>query len=217
MRVLVTEDEPVLADLIAEGLRRQAMAVDVAYDGQAALDRLAVNGYDVLILDRDLPVVHGDDVCRGLAASGVFTRILMLTVAARPGDVVDGLDLGADDCLAKPFEFDVLAARVRALGRRVARPQPPVLDRAGIVVDAARRQAYRDGLALALSPKEFAVLHVLMSAGGAVVSTEELLERAWDENTDPFTTAVRIVMSKLRAKLGGPAVITTVPGAGYRI
>jgi DNA-binding response OmpR family regulator len=217
MRVLVAEDERVLADLVAEGLRAQAMAVDVAYDGAAALERLDVNDYDVLILDRDLPEVHGDEVCRELARRGAPVRILMLTAAGAVHERVSGLGLGADDYLAKPFAYAELVARVRALARRSAPPLPPVLERHGVRLDTARRQAFRDQVYLPLSRKEYAVLEVLLRAQGAVVSTEELLERAWDENTDPFTTVVKVTMSKLRAKLGDPSVIATVPGSGYRL
>jgi DNA-binding response OmpR family regulator len=217
MRILVAEDERFLAALVAEGLREQAMAVDVAHDGAAALERLAVNDYDVLVLDRDLPVVHGDDVCEQLSRGGAPVRILMLTASGELTDRVDGLNLGADDYLAKPFAFEELVARIRALARRSGRPLPPVLERAGITLDTAYRQAFRDGRALALSRKEYAVLEVLMRAQGAVVSTEELLERAWDEHVDPFTTAVKVTMSKLRSKLGDPPVVVTVPGSGYRL
>jgi DNA-binding response OmpR family regulator len=217
MRVLVAEDERALADLIAEGLRRYAMAVDVAYDGAATLERMGVNDYDVLVLDRDLPGVHGDDVCRALVEDGARVRILMLTASGAVHERVSGLDIGADDYLTKPFEYAELVARVRALGRRTQPSLPPVLRREGIVVDAPRRQAFRDGRYLALSPKEYAVLEVLMRARGSVVSAEELLERAWDENTDPFTTVVKVTISKLRAKLGDPPAIVTVPGSGYRL
>ncbi|HZE34799.1 MAG TPA: response regulator transcription factor, partial [Actinoallomurus sp.] len=217
MRVLVAEDERTLADLVAEGLRRHAMAVDVAYDGAAALERVSVNDYDVLVLDRDLPVVHGDDVCRALAENGSRVRILMLTASGTVDDRVAGLDIGADDYLPKPFEYAELLARVRALGRRSRPSLPPVLRRSGIVVDAPRRQAFRDGRYLSLSRKEYAVLEVLMRAQGSIVSAEELLERAWDENTDPFTTVVKVTISKLRAKLGDPPAIVTVPGSGYRL
>ncbi|WP_346040220.1 response regulator transcription factor [Actinomadura chokoriensis] len=217
MRVLVAEDERFLADLVAEGLRKRAVAVDVAYDGGAALERLAVNDYDVLVLDRDLPGVHGDDICRELAQRGAAVRILMLTASGAVQERVDGLNLGADDYLAKPFAFDELVARVGALARRNVPPLPPVLEHGGIVLDTARREAFRDGRPVALSRKEYAVLEVLMQARGTVVSTEALLERAWDENTDPFTTVVKVTMSKLRAKLGEPAVIVTVPGSGYRL
>lgn len=217
MRVLVAEDEVMLADLVAEGLRQYGMAVDVALDGDAALERLFVNDYDVLVLDRDLPGTHGDEVCRQVVASAARTRILMLTAAGQTGDLVAGLALGADDYLSKPFEYPELVARVQALFRRATRAVPPVLERAGVTLDMPRRQAFREGRYLRLSPKEFAVLEVLLVAEGAVVSAEELLERAWDENADPFTSAVRITMSKLRAKLGEPWLIETVPGSGYRI
>jgi DNA-binding response OmpR family regulator len=217
MRILVAEDERTLADLIAEGLRRYAMAVDVAYDGAAALERVGVNDYDVLVLDRDLPGVHGDDVCRALVEGGARVRILMLTASGALHERVGGLDIGADDYLTKPFEYAELLARVRALGRRSQPSLPPVLRRSGVVVDAPRRQAFRDGRYLRLSRKEYAVLEVLMRAQGSVVSAEELLERAWDENTDPFTTVVKVTISKLRAKLGDPPAIVTVPGSGYRL
>jgi DNA-binding response OmpR family regulator len=217
MRVLVAEDEPLLADTIAKGLRRRSMAVDVCYDGDAALERVMVHRYDVVILDRDLPRVHGDDVCRAVVASGQETRVLMLTAAAGIRDRVDGLDLGADDYLIKPFAFAELVARVGSLGRRARAALPPVLEHAGITLDLPRRQAFRDGLLLALAPKEFAVLEVLMRAQGTVVSTEGLLEKAWDENADPFTNAVRVAVMTLRRKLGDPPVIETVPGAGYRL
>jgi DNA-binding response OmpR family regulator len=217
MRILVAEDERFLADLVAEGLRAQAMAVDVAYDGAAALERLAVNEYDVLVLDRDLPAVHGDDVCQELTRRGQPVRVLMLTASAEVHERIDGLNLGADDYLPKPFAFEELVARVRALARRSGPPLPPVLERSGITLDTSLRQAARDGRPLPLSRKEYAVLEVLMRAQGAVVSTEELLERAWDERVDPFTTAVKVTMSKLRAKLGDPPVVVTVPGSGYRM
>jgi DNA-binding response OmpR family regulator len=217
MRVLVVEDEHVLADAIARGLRREAMAVDVSHDGAGALERAAVNRYDVVVLDRDLPVVHGDEVCRRLVAEAQGPRILMLTASAGLDDRVEGLTLGADDYLGKPFAFSELVARVRALGRRAATALPPVIERAGLSLDPARRVASRDGRFLRLTNKELAVLEVLLCADGAVVSAEELLERAWDEHADPFTNAVRVMMVKLRRKLGTPALIETVPGAGYRI
>jgi DNA-binding response OmpR family regulator len=217
MRVLVAEDEPVIADTVAEGLRRRSMAVDVCYDGDAALERVLVNRYDVVILDRDLPRVHGDEVCRRIVAAGGETRVLMLTAAAGIRDRVDGLDLGADDYLTKPFAFAELVARVGSLGRRARPALPPVLERSGIRLDRPRHQAWRDGLLLGLSPKEFAVLEVLLRAEGAVVSAEELLEKAWDEHADPFTNAVRVALMTLRRKLGDPPVVETVPGAGYRI
>jgi DNA-binding response OmpR family regulator len=217
MRILVAEDERFLADLVAEGLADEAMAVDVVYDGATALERLTVNDYDVLVLDRDLPRVHGDEICRTLAQRGGRVRILMLTASGAVHERVEGLNLGADDYLAKPFAFDELVARVLALGRRAGPLLPPVLEFGDITMDTARRQASRAGRHLPLSRKEYAVLEVLMRAQGAVVSTEELLERAWDEHTDPFTTVVKVTMSKLRSKLGDPPVIVTMPGSGYRL
>jgi DNA-binding response OmpR family regulator len=217
LRVLVVEDEQLLADAVATGLRREAMAVDVVYDGQAALDRVGVNDYDVVVLDRDLPLVHGDDVCRKIVDEGLATRVLMLTAAGDISDRVEGLELGADDYLPKPFAFSELVARVRALGRRATTPLPPVLERAGISLDPGRREVLRDGKPVALAPKEFAVLEVLMRSNGAVVSAEQLLEKAWDEHTDPFTNVVRVTVMTLRRKLGEPPVIITVPGSGYRI
>ncbi|MFC9394025.1 response regulator transcription factor [Streptomyces sp. NPDC057027] len=232
MRVLVAEDERDLAALLATGLRRAGFAVDTVHAGDEALDRLGlyacdpgrdpglapVGGapYDVLVLDRDLPRVHGDDVARRLVAAGVPTRILMLTASSAVEDRVDGLDLGADDYLGKPFDFPELVSRVRALRRRSARPAlPPLLVRDGLVMDTVRRTAVRDGRDLDLSPKEFSVLQLLLEADGAVVSAEELLERAWDAHADPFTGAVRVCMSKLRGKLGEPGPIRTVQGVGY--
>jgi DNA-binding response OmpR family regulator len=217
MRVLVVEDERVLADAIARGLRREAMAVDLSHDGAGALERIAVNRYDVVVLDRDLPMVHGDEICRRLAAEAVSPRVLMLTASAGVDDRVEGLTLGADDYLAKPFAFAELVARIRALGRRAGPALPPVIERGGLSLDPARRVASRDGRFLRLTNKELAVLEVLLCADGAVVSAEQLLERAWDEHADPFTNAVRVMMVKLRRKLGNPPVIETVPGAGYRI
>ena len=217
MRVLVVEDEQLLADAVATGLRREAMAVDVVYDGQAALDRVAVNDYDVVVLDRDLPLVHGDDVLKKIVEEGQATRVLMLTAAGDISDRVEGLELGADDYLPKPFAFSELVARVRALGRRATTPLPPILEREGISLDPGRREVLRDGKPVALAPKEFAVLEVLMRANGAVVSAEQLLEKAWDEHVDPFTNAVRLTILKLRRKLGDPPVVETTPGVGYRI
>ncbi len=217
MRVLVAEDEKLLADTITDGLRKYAMAVDVAYDGDAALDRLAVNDYDVVVLDRDLPVVSGDDVCRTLVESGAETRILMLTAATAVTERVAGLDLGADDYLTKPFAFAELVARIQALGRRARPAVPPVLERADIRLDPHRRTVTRDGENVPLSGKEFAVLAELLRADGGVVSAERLLEKAWDEHIDPFTGVVRFTIMMLRRKLGEPPVIETVPGAGYRI
>ena len=217
MRVLVVEDEQVLADAIVTGLRREAMAVDVAYDGAGALERTSVNDYDVVVLDRDLPRVHGDDVCRSLTGDGSTARILMLTAAGELDDKVEGLSLGADDYLPKPFAFAELAARVRALGRRSTPPLPPVLERSGIRLDPNRREVSRDGQQIQLTNKEFAVLEVLMRGQGTVVSAEQLLEKAWDEYIDPFTNVVRVTMMTLRRKLGEPQVIETVAGAGYRL
>ncbi|MFI0407627.1 response regulator transcription factor [Actinomadura sp. 3N508] len=217
MRVLIVEDERVLADAIAEGLREEAMAVDVVYDGDDALERASYNEYDVVVLDRDLPTVHGDDVCRDLVARRSPVRILMLTASGDVGDRVDGLSLGADDYLPKPFVFGELVARVRALARRSGPPVPPVLERRGIRLDPHRRKVARDGRELRLTKKEFAVLEELMRAEGGVVSAERLLERAWDENIDPFSNIVRVTMATLRRKLGAPPVIETVTGSGYRL
>ena len=217
MRVLIVEDERLLADAIAEGLRQEAFAVDIACDGAAALERLAVNTYDVLVLDRDLPVVHGDDVCRAVVKSGVETRVLMLTAASEVTDRVQGLSLGADDYLGKPFAFAEFVARVRALGRRARPAAPPVLTRAGVQLDPARHEVFRDGRYVPVSRKEFAVLEELLRADGAVVSTEQLLERAWDEHIDPFTNVLRVTVMTLRRKLGEPPVVLTVAGIGYRI
>ncbi|MGH6656165.1 MAG: response regulator transcription factor [Actinocrinis sp.] len=217
MRVLVVEDEQLLADAIATGLRREAMAVDVVYDGAAAWERTSVNDYDVVVLDRDLPAMPGDEVCRRIVESGSATRVLMLTAASDVADRVSGLSLGADDYLGKPFAFSELVARVRALSRRAVTPVPPVLERAGLRLDPARREVTRDGSPVALSPKEFAVLEVLLRADGIAVSTERLLEKAWDENADPFTNVVRVTVMTLRKRLGDPPVVLTVPGAGYRI
>ncbi|MFA1544820.1 response regulator transcription factor [Actinomadura chokoriensis] len=217
MRVLVVEDERLLADAIAEWLRNDAHAVDLAYDGAAALDRVGVNDYDVVVLDRDLPLVHGDDVCREIVRDGTAARVLMLTAAAEVTDRVDGLGLGADDYLTKPFAFPELAARVHALGRRCRPAAPPTLHRAGITLDPARREVFRDGRYVPLARKEFAVLAELLRADGAVVSAEQLLEKAWDEHADPFTGAVRLTILELRRKLAEPPVVETVKGAGYRI
>jgi len=215
--VLVVEDESLLADAIAEWLRREAFAVDVVYDGGAAVERIGVNDYDVVVLDRDLPVVHGDKVCRLILEAGGETRVLMLTAAAAVRDRVAGLALGADDYLPKPFAFVELSARVHALVRRARPAAPPVLTRAGVALDPARREVFRDGRPVSLSRKEFAVLAELLRAQGGVVSAEELLEKAWDEHIDPFTNVVRVTMMKLRRKLGEPQVVETVPGVGYRI
>ena len=217
MRVLVVEDEEFLAEMIAEGLRRDAIAVDLAADGLTAVRKLEFGEYDVLVLDRDLPGLHGDDVCRRVVELGLLTRVLMLTAAVSVRDRVGGLTLGADDYLTKPFAYDELLARVLALGRRVHPALPPVLERGGLALDSARRQVTRDGRYLPLSRKEFAVLEVLLRAEGAVVSGETLIEQVWEEGTSYRTNAVRVTLSKLRSKLGDPPVIDTVAGIGYRI
>ena len=218
MRVLVVEDEVPLAEAVARGLRREGMAVDVAHDGDSGLEKALVTRYDVLVLDRDLPGRSGDDVCRYLTSEGSLTRVLMLTAAGGLADRVSGLDLGADDYLGKPFAFEELVARVRALGRRATPPAPPVLTGpGGLSLDPARRVVSRDGVPLDLTRKEFGVLEELLRAGGAVVSSEELLERVWDENADPATTIVRVTVMTLRKKLGDPPVIDTVVGVGYRL
>jgi DNA-binding response OmpR family regulator len=217
VRVLVVEDERLLADAITNGLRNHAMAVDVAYDGDTALERLAVNDYDVVVLDRDLPRVSGDQVCATLVESGTDTRILMLTAAVTVPQRVAGLGLGADDYLTKPFDFAELIARIHALGRRARPAAPPVLQRGGIRLDPHRRTVTRNGEPVSLSRKEFAVLAELLRADGGVVSAEQLLEKAWDEHTDPFTGVVRFTIMMVRRKLGDPPIIETLPGAGYRI
>ncbi|MCX5074014.1 response regulator transcription factor [Streptomyces sp. NBC_00513] len=217
MRVLVVEDEEFLREMIAEGLRGDALAVDEAGDGLEALHRLRLGEYDVLVLDRDLPGLHGDEVCRQVVRERLLTRVLMLTAFGSVRDRVEGLGLGADDYLTKPFAYDELLARVLALGRRAHPALPPVLERSGIAVDTARRSATRDGHRLALSRKEFAVLEALLRAEGAVLSSDDLIERVWEEDTSYRTNAVRVTLSKLRAKLGEPPLIETVPGAGYRI
>jgi DNA-binding response OmpR family regulator len=217
MRVLVIEDFEVLATAIGAGLRREGMAVDVVLDGDDALEHLAVTRYDVVVLDRDLPGTHGDEVCRRLVAGPSGSRVLMLTAASTVKERVDGLGLGADDYLPKPFDFAELVARVRALARRSAAPLPPVLEAADVSLDPSRRVAFRAGRRLDLSPKEFAVLECLLSSPGRVVSAEDLLERVWDEAADPFTTAVKTTVRRLRAKLGEPPLIQTVREGGYRI
>jgi DNA-binding response OmpR family regulator len=217
MRVLVAEDHAKLADTVAVGLRREGMAVDIALDGQQALDGALVTSYDVIVLDRDLPAVHGDEVCRQLIARGCESRILMLTAASTIEDRVDGLGLGADDYLPKPFAFAELTARIRALARRSRPPLPPQVVRGDLRLDPGRRVATRAGRRLTLTPKEFAVLQLLLEAQGAVVPAEELLEKAWDQMADPFTTTVKATIHRLRAKLGDPPVIHTIAQAGYRI
>jgi DNA-binding response OmpR family regulator len=217
MRILIVEDEPALAATVARGLRGEGMAVDTAGDGASALEKLDVNDYDVVVLDRDLPGVHGDDVCRHLSQSGATTRILMLTAAGSIGDRVEGLGIGADDYLPKPFFFEELVARVRALGRRTTPATPPILTHGDLTLDPARHTVTRAGRELFLARKEFGVLETLLAARGAVVSAEELLERVWDERTDPFTNTVRVTMRNLRRKLGEPQLIQTVIGKGYRV
>jgi DNA-binding response OmpR family regulator len=217
MRVLVVEDERLLADAVARGLRRESIAVDVAYDGSSGLERVDVNDYDVVVLDRDLPSVHGDDVCRQLVATHPGVRVLMLTAASDVLDRVEGLGLGADDYLGKPFAFAELVARVRALGRRSREAAPPVLEYDGLRLDTARREVTRGGRPVPLGRKEFGVLEELMRADGALVSAEQLLEKVWDENVDPFTNVVRVTVMTLRRKLGDPPLIQTVVSVGYRM
>jgi len=217
MRVLVVEDFEILARTIGTGLRREGMAVDVALDGDDALEHLAVTRYDVVVLDRDLPGVHGDEVCRQIVAGRSQSRVLMLTAASTVKERVDGLGLGADDYLPKPFDFAELVARVRALARRSTAALPPTLESGDVTLDPGSRTASRAGRRLELSPKEFALLECLLASPGRVVSAEELLERVWDEAADPFTTAVKTTIRRLRAKLGDPPVIHTVREGGYRI
>jgi DNA-binding response OmpR family regulator len=217
MRVLVVEDFEVLARSIGTGLRRESMAVDVVLDGNDALEHLAARRYDVVVLDRDLPGTHGDEVCRQIVAAQSGSRVLMLTAASTVRERVDGLGLGADDYLPKPFDFTELVARIRALGRRSATAVPPVLESGQLTLDPGRREAFRADRKLDLSPKEFAVLECLLAADGRVVAAEELLERVWDEMADPFTTAVKTTVRRLRAKLGDPPVIFTVREGGYHI
>ena len=217
MRVLVVEDHTELADSVARVLRREGMAVDVSYDGGDALERSAVVDYDVVVLDRDLPVVHGDEVCRNLVAGASAARVLMLTASSTIAARVDGFSLGADDYLPKPFAYAELVARIRALGRRSQPAVPPVLVQGDLRLDPSLRIATRAGIRLALSPKEFAVLEHLLAGRHRVVSAEELLERVWDEAIDPFTTTVKATINRLRAKLGDPPLIETVARGGYRI
>jgi len=217
MRVLLVEDEPYMAEAIRDGLRLEAIAADIAGDGDAALELLSVNAYDIAVLDRDIPGPSGDEIAKRIVASGSGMPILMLTAADRLDDKATGFELGADDYLTKPFELQELVLRLRALDRRRAHHRPPVWEIAGLRLDPFRREVYRDDRYVALTRKQFAVLEVLVAADGGVVSAEELLERAWDENADPFTNAVRITVSALRKRLGEPWIIATVPGAGYRI
>ena len=217
MRILVVEDEQPLADAVARGLRREGMAVDVAYDGDSGHEKAAITRYDVIVLDRDLPGLSGDDLCRQVVSSDGLTRVIMLTASGTVADRVEGLSLGADDYLAKPFAFAELTARVRALGRRATPAVPPLLTAEQLALDPAKREVRRGSAEVELTRKEFGLLEVLLSAGGAVVSSEELLERVWDENADPFTTTVRVTVMTLRKKLGEPGVIETVVGSGYRV
>jgi DNA-binding response OmpR family regulator len=217
MRVLVIDDDREFAETLAVGLRREGLAVDVALDGSTGLERAIVTAYDVIVLDRDLPGLHGDDVCAGIIEAGCRSRLLMLTAASAIDDRVDGLGRGADDYLTKPFAFAELVARLRALLRRAQPAVPPVLVSGDLELDTGRRRACRGGRHLDLGAKELAVLELLLAAGGRVVSAEELLERVWDEAADPFTTVVKVTISRLRRKLGDPPVIETVPQAGYRV
>jgi DNA-binding response OmpR family regulator len=217
MRILVVEDHSELAEAVASGLRREGMAVDVVGDGASGLSHARIYEYDVIVLDRDLPRLHGDEVCRQLMAGGIRARVLMLTASGGIEDRVHGLSLGADDYLPKPFAFAELVARVRALARRAQPALPPVIECGDLRLDGARRRASRCGEPLELSAKEFAVLELLMGAQGAVISSEELLARAWDEAADPFSNVVKVTVSRLRRKLGEPDPIETVPGGGYRI
>jgi DNA-binding response OmpR family regulator len=217
VRILIVEDEQPLADAVARGLRREGMAVDVAYDGDSGHEKAAVTRYDVVVLDRDLPGMSGDRLCAEITGSGAVTRVLMLTASATVSDRVAGLSLGADDYLSKPFAFPELVARLRALGRRATPAVPPVLSAGDVLLDPSRRTASRSGAPVDLTRKEFGVLEVLLAAGGGVVSSEELLERVWDENADPFTTTVRVTVMTLRKKLGEPGIIETVIGSGYRV
>ena len=217
MRVLVVEDEPYMAEAIRDGLRLEAIAADIAGDGDTALELLSINTYDIAVLDRDIPGPSGDEIAEHIVASGSGMPILMLTAADRLQDKASGFGLGADDYLTKPFELRELVLRLRALDRRRAANRPPVRELAGLRLDPFRREVYRDGRHIALTRKQFAVLEVLVAADGGVISAEELLERAWDENADPFTNAVRITVSALRRRLGEPPIIGTVAGVGYRI
>jgi two-component system, OmpR family, response regulator VanR len=217
MRVLIVEDELYMAEAIRDGLRLEAIAADIAGDGDTALELLSVNAYDIAVLDRDIPGPTGDEIAKGILASGSGMPILMLTAADRLDDKASGFELGADDYLTKPFELQELVLRLRALDRRRAHNRPPVREIAGLRLDPFRREVHRDGRHVALTRKQFAVLEVLVAAEGGVISAEELLQRAWDENADPFTNAVRITISGLRKRLGEPAIIATVPGIGYRI
>jgi two-component system, OmpR family, response regulator VanR len=217
MRVLLAEDEPRVASAVARGLRREGMAVDVALDGAEALYKARVVDYDIVVLDRDLPELHGDDVCRTLTSEQPHTKVLMLTAARSTDELVEGLSMGADDYLPKPFRFAELVARMRALARRSGEPRPPVLTAGDLTLDPARHTVTRDGRPIELAPKEFAVLEVLLAAQGDVVTPEALLERVWDEQTDPLSNTVRVTVMTLRRKLGDPPLVETVRGSGYRV
>ena len=217
MRILIVEDEQPLAEAIARGLRREGMAVDVAFNGDDGHEKASITRYDVVVLDRDLPGMSGDELCSEIVRSGALTRVIMLTASGAVEDRVEGLSLGADDYLAKPFAFPELIARVRALARRATPAAPPILQAGDVELDPARRTVTRAGKPVELTRKEFGVLEVLLGAGGSVVSSEELLERVWDENADPFTTTVRVTVMTLRKKLGEPGIIDTVVGSGYRV
>lgn len=216
MRVLIVEDEIYLGEAIQSGLRRETIATDLVHDGNTAIDEVGTNDYDVVVLDRDLPGLHGDDVCAWIVSNRPGCRVLMLTAAGGLGDKVSGFELGADDYLAKPFDFPELVMRLRALERRSAHGRPPVLETAGVRLDPFRREVYREGRLVRLARKEFAVLDILMRADGGVISAETLLEKAWDANADPFTNSTRVTISNLRKQLGSPPVIHTVRGSGYR-
>jgi DNA-binding response OmpR family regulator len=217
MRVLLAEDEPRVASAVARGLRREGMAVDVALDGAEALYKARVVDYDIVVLDRDLPELHGDDVCRALTSEQPHTKVLMLTAARSTHDLVEGLSMGADDYLPKPFRFAELVARMRALARRSGEPRPPVLTAGDLALDPAKHTVTRDGRPIELAPKEFAVLEALLAAQGDVVTPEALLERVWDEQTDPLSNTVRVTVMTLRRKLGDPPLVETVRGSGYRV
>ncbi|MBA8815558.1 two-component system response regulator VanR [Microbacterium halimionae] len=217
MRVLIVEDQPFLAEALQDGLRHEAIAADVVLDGDEALERVSVNDYDVVVLDRDIPGTHGDEVCDIISREHPTVRVLMLTAASRLSDKMTGFGLGADDYLTKPFELEELIVRLHALARRPTAATPPVLEFGDLRLDPFRREAYRAGRYLKLTRKQFAVLHLLMQADGGVVSAETMLEKVWDENADPFTSAPRVTMSTLRRALGKPEIVATVPGSGYRL
>lgn len=217
MRILIVEDELYLAEAIRDGLRLEAIAADIATDGNTALELLYLNEYDAAVLDRDVPALSGDEIARQIVQSGSGIPVIMVTAADRLEDKASGFEIGADDYLTKPFHMQELVLRLRALDRRRQHTRPPVLEVAGIRLDPFRREVYREGRYIAVTRKQFAVLEVLMTANGGVISAEELLEKAWDEHADPFTNAVRITVSALRKRLGEPWCIATVAGVGYRM